>query len=72
MRKEANRLKRDISDYLKGIGLTLSLEKTLITNARAGRAKFLGVNIKRMASDKGQIKSIRVNNKSRRVPTGNL
>ena len=37
-------IKRFLADHL---GLELNLDKTLITNARSGRARFLGLNVKR-------------------------
>jgi hypothetical protein len=44
-------LKEQIHAFLKELKLELSIEKTLITNARAERAHFLGVVIKRDASN---------------------
>ena len=41
-----------IDNFLKELKLELSLEKTFITNARKGRAKFLGTFIKRSSSTK--------------------
>jgi len=40
-------LKQKIWDFLSGLKLELSLEKTLITNTRTDKAKFLGVMIHR-------------------------
>jgi hypothetical protein len=57
--------------FLKDLKLDLSIEKTLITNARAERAKFLGVYIKRMAPSIGGPLVKKVNGKSKRIPTGN-
>lgn len=48
--------------------LTLSEDKTLITNARAERAFFLGTQIKRMTSNIGEMKVM--NNK--KLASGNL
>lgn len=53
--------------------LSLSQEKTLITNARRQRAKFLGTYIKRIASSTGQNKVIKTKlGDRRRTPTGGL
>jgi hypothetical protein len=41
------------------LGLELSAEKTLITNAGHGTANFLGVEISRISSVRGQIKRYR-------------
>jgi hypothetical protein len=49
---KAKALKEQINVFLKTLLLELSIEKTLITNARAERAKFLGVIIKRATSNK--------------------
>lgn len=57
--------------FLKELKLDLSLEKTLITNARAERAKFLGVHIKRMAPAVGGPLVRVVGGKPRRIPVGN-
>lgn len=67
-RKAAIELKKDIQVLLEGFKLTLSEEKTLITNARAERAFFLGTQIKRLVSNKGEVKV----NKGKKIPTGNL
>lgn len=48
----ATKLKMDLTILLGALKLELSPDKTLITNARSGRAKFLGTFIKRSASDK--------------------
>nr|QIJ45981.1 hypothetical protein [Calonectria ilicicola] len=64
----ANKIKNEISLFLKDLKLTLSLEKTLVTNARNERAIFLGTQIKRMASSIGDMK---VKN-DRKLPSGNL
>jgi group II intron reverse transcriptase/maturase len=42
---EAEDIKREIGNYLKELGLTLSEEKTFITHAYSGRARFLGHDI---------------------------
>lgn len=48
------------------------MEKTLITNARSSRAKFLGVYIKRLVSNTGAAYMMKGDRGNRRVPTGNL
>jgi group II intron reverse transcriptase/maturase len=50
-KKRAQELKDQIHAFLSELKLDLSLEKTLITNARAEKANFLGVFIKRDASN---------------------
>lgn len=62
----ASSLRDQIKTFLEGLHLELSLEKTLITNSRGERAKFLGTYIKRVASNKGVI-----THNGRRIPTGN-
>jgi group II intron reverse transcriptase/maturase len=42
---EAIEIKHKIGSYLASIGLTLSDEKTLITHATTGRARFLGYDV---------------------------
>jgi hypothetical protein len=69
---EAGKLKKDIRIFLEGLKLELSMEKTLITNARSERAKFLGIYIKRIASNKGPTKCYTVKKERRRIPTGNV
>lgn len=79
-KKDANMLKEEIKLFLKNLALELSPEKTLITNARNSRAKFLGTYIKRLASpEKGSTlfknrisPSNNKKNHKRRIPTGNL
>ncbi len=44
-RQEAQEIKQKIQAFLQNIGLTLSAEKTLITHATRGRARFLGYDI---------------------------
>jgi len=44
-RKEALEIKQKIQDFLNTIKLTLSEEKTLITHATQGRARFLGYDL---------------------------
>lgn len=54
-KEQAREIKEDIKNFLSKLGLTLSTEKTLITNTRSDRAKFLGVYIKRIASATGSL-----------------
>lgn len=42
---EAMQIKHNIGNYLASLGLTLSDEKTLITHATTGRARFLGYDV---------------------------
>ncbi len=42
---EAVEIKRKIGDFLRAIGLTMSEEKTLVTHATDGRARFLGYEV---------------------------
>jgi group II intron reverse transcriptase/maturase len=44
-RTEAEAIRKDIGEFLERIKLTLSLEKTLITHALDGSAKFLGYEV---------------------------
>lgn len=48
---EAEEIKTKISEYLKSLRLTLSEEKTLITNANAEAAKFLGYEVVTQKAD---------------------
>lgn len=50
----AVQLKENIRTFLLSLKLELSVEKTLITNTRSDRAKFLGVYIKRSISNHSQ------------------
>jgi group II intron reverse transcriptase/maturase len=43
--KLAEEIKERIAEFLQGLGLTLSREKTVITNARSEEASFLGYRI---------------------------
>jgi len=70
-KSDAQNLKDKVACFLKKLKLELSIEKTLITNARSDRAKFLGTFIKRIASDKGT-QYANKGSKNRRVATGNL
>lgn len=79
-KKKAIELKELIGNFLKDLKLELALEKTLITNARTDRAKFLGTYIKRLASNRNTqylVKSPKGplctrKSMSSRAPTGNL
>ena len=48
-------LKSDIADFLQSLKLTLSEEKTLITNTRRDKVKFLGTYIRRMTPIHGRL-----------------
>lgn len=50
-RAEAEDIKREIGKYLNKLGLPLSNEKTYITHASRGRARFLGYDITVTMSD---------------------
>jgi len=65
----AQELKRKIGKFLKeNLKLELSEEKTLITNATK-KAHFLGTDIQRIASVKGEIKRFKNSrNHPQRVP----
>jgi retron-type reverse transcriptase len=51
-RKEAMEIKKKISEFLRKLKLSLSDEKTLITDAGRGRAEFLGYEIHVTHNDK--------------------
>lgn len=68
----ASQLKTNIQNFLKSLKLELSVEKTLITSARQGRAFFLGTFVKRLASNKGSMSIKMYHGLKRRMPTGNL
>jgi group II intron reverse transcriptase/maturase len=51
----AKQLKSDIALFLQSLKLTLSPEKTLITNTRLEKVKFLGVHIQRVAPKNGPL-----------------
>jgi group II intron reverse transcriptase/maturase len=53
-RREAEEIKRKVGAFLKTLGLTLSEEKTLITHATEGRARFLGYDISMAHGDTKQ------------------
>jgi hypothetical protein len=72
-RKEAILLRETIRTFLNSLLLDLSMEKTLITNARADRAKFLGIYIKRLANNMGPSRNLHTaKGTSRSMPTGNI
>lgn len=74
-KSKAQDLKEEIRLFLENLKLELSVEKTLITNARSSRAKFLGTFIKRLTSNVGNTPYIangKDNKPKRRIPTGNL
>lgn len=58
---EAEEIKRQVGKFLQSIGLTLSEEKTLVTHATEGRARFLGYEVyagrcdSRMTTDKNGV-----------------
>lgn len=52
-KQDAIQLKEAISNFLAGLKLELSEEKTLITNTRESRAQFLGVGIKKVSNNRG-------------------
>jgi hypothetical protein len=72
-KSEVKWLKGNIKSFLDGLKLELSTEKTLITNAREKKAKFLGTYIKRLSQNSGAARLTR-NEKGaiRRAPTGGL
>jgi hypothetical protein len=51
----ARSLKSDIALFLQTLKLTLSEEKTLITNTRRGKVKFLGTQIYKLTPTKGRL-----------------
>jgi group II intron reverse transcriptase/maturase len=59
---EAQEIKQKIKTFLKQMGLTFSEEKTLITHATTGRARFLGYNIHTAIADSKQYKRKRTVN----------
>jgi len=69
--EQARALKQLISDFLKEyLKLDLSPDKTLITNAANEKAYFLGTELQRISSVKGEIKRYK-NSKGhpQRIPT---
>lgn len=66
----ASKIKEEIKEKLETLKLTLSDEKTLITNARSGEAKFLGTRIKKNASNRSEIFS--KCKLKKRIPGGNI
>ena len=72
-RKKAEELKTKIEKYLRTLGLTLSTEKTLITNAIRGNAKFLGTMIKKTAAKEAHNKVLKdKRGVNRRITSGNI
>jgi len=65
-------LKNRILLFLRELKLDLSIEKTLITNMRSQRAKFLGVHIKRLANNLGPMLCKKYGSVVKQIPTGNL
>lgn len=70
----ARDLKEKITIFLRDeLKLELSQEKTLITNAAKGKAHFLGTDIYRTSSVKGEIKRFKNSRgHSQRIPTTSL
>lgn len=64
--------KNQISNLLSSLNLELSEEKTLITNTRKDKAKFLGTHIQRLASATKTPFMLNKKGHSVRQPTGNL
>jgi len=58
-KSEAEEIKRRIGEFLQSLGLTLSEEKTLITHATEGRARFLGYEIYMAKADNRRRRKIR-------------
>ena len=54
-KEDAKMIKEKIKTFLKTIGLEMSSEKTLITHARTGKARFLNYHINLMNSDKTSV-----------------
>lgn len=72
-RATADRLKKTLAQLLSNLNLELSAEKTLITNTRRERAKFLGTLIKRMSSNKTtEFNTRRKKEINKRSAAGNL
>lgn len=72
-KSEVRWLKENMKNFLKELKLELSVEKTLITNAREKEAKFLGINIKRQSQNSGFSRLItHLGGARRRAPPGNL
>lgn len=67
----ARGLREDIRDFLESLKLKLSMEKTLITNARTKRAKFLGTYVTK-SWVKGTIMSKGTGSVKKRIPAGNI
>lgn len=72
-RKAALELKTNLKEFLRELKLTLSEEKTLVTNAKKDKARFLGIEIKRFASNRSTILTkSNVLKRNRRIPSGNI
>jgi hypothetical protein len=71
-KKKSEWIKSLIAKFLENLKLTLSLEKTLITNARSSRAKFLSIYLKRIASNSGPQKNYKSYGISKRIPAGGI
>jgi hypothetical protein len=56
-RQEAKMIKQDIGNFLKSIGLEMSEEKTFITHAETGKARFLNYQINRCHADNVTVKA---------------
>jgi len=69
-RAEAQVIKADIGTFLQELGLTLSEEKTHITHASTGRARFLGYDITATHSDTKRTRY--PNGQVRRTVNGNI
>lgn len=67
----AESLKVKIAEFLReDLKLELSMDKTHITNASEGKAYFLGTEIQRTSSVKGEIKRFKnIRGHSQRIPT---
>ncbi|MBN2012690.1 reverse transcriptase [candidate division KSB1 bacterium] len=63
---EAEAIKRKIDQFLKTLKLEMSAEKTLITHATTGRAKFLGYEITVAQSDERYTKNYKREHKVKR------
>lgn len=70
-KKFSLQVKENVKNKLESLKLTLSEEKTLVTNARSEMAHFLGVNIKKIASNRGTIFA-KGTKRRRRIPSGNI
>lgn len=71
-KRTAQNIKENIAELLSSLKLELSFEKTLITNAREDRAKFLGTYIKRSASNRSTQYMKNTKGLNKRAPSGNI